>query len=152
MYKCKKCHQALTKFDKDICPYCGTVRPLEGQSDETQDVTQIIEAENIKKDFIDYKPKKLLVYAFLLGFLGIFAAHLLYLKMYVKATFLFLSNIFFIGAGGYLLSLLNIEEFSSMYYLYWVIAAAVLFAIYLIVAITVFLKKNVLDKDGQVLK
>ena len=56
MYKCKKCHQALTKFDKDICPYCGTVRPLEGQSDETQDVTQIIEAENIKKDFIDYKP------------------------------------------------------------------------------------------------
>ena len=97
MYKCKKCHQALTKFDKDICPYCGTVRPLEGQSDETQDVTQIIEAENIKKDFIDYKPKKLLVYSFLLGFLGIFAAHLLYLKMYVKATFLFLSNAFFIS-------------------------------------------------------
>lgn len=152
MYKCKKCHQALTKFDKDICPYCGTIKPLEGQNDDTQDITQIIEAENIKKDFVDYKPKKIVVYSILLGFLGIFAAHLLYLKMYVKAIFLFLSNILFIAGGGYLLSLLNIEGFSSMYYLYWILSTSVLFIIYLIISVIVFFRKNVLDKDRQPLK
>ena len=152
MLKCRRCGKSLTKFDKDICPYCGLVKPLDGQEDNTEDVTQFIESTNLNKENLSYKPKKILVYSLLLMFLGIFAAHLFYIKSYFKSVFLLVFNLIFIGMGGYLLSLLDFSVFEGQIYFYWVISFAVLFIIYFILGIVVFIRKQVVDNNNQLLR
>ena len=39
MPNCRNCGARITKFDKDICPVCGTKNPLQGVGSETMEVT-----------------------------------------------------------------------------------------------------------------
>ena len=41
--KCKYCHEKISKLDKDVCPFCGGLKPLEGVEDQTQDITKALD-------------------------------------------------------------------------------------------------------------
>ena len=43
MPSCRNCGARLSKFDSDICPVCGTKRPLEGVSSETVEITSQVD-------------------------------------------------------------------------------------------------------------
>ena len=43
MPKCKYCHGNITKFDKEQCQLCGALRPLDENSEETSDITRVID-------------------------------------------------------------------------------------------------------------
>ena len=68
---CKNCHSRLSKFDNDICPVCGTVKPLEGVTSDTVEITTQIEKEdNTLNSNICFK-KKLLLFFIFIGFTGL---------------------------------------------------------------------------------
>jgi len=70
MPACRNCGARLTKFDKDICPVCGTKNPLEGVTSDTIEMTSFIDMEN-NKDFRVKKRTKMLFFAFIAGFTGL---------------------------------------------------------------------------------
>ena len=70
MAKCKYCHEVISRLDKEVCPFCGGIKPLEGTDTSTQDVTKVI---NQLEHPVEIKHKKRLVaalFAFLFGFIG----------------------------------------------------------------------------------
>ena len=78
MPKCKYCGENITKFDKEICPFCGGKKPLEGVESYTVDITQTINTVD-KKTVENYKQHSKLVNSLLCMFLGIFGADSFYL-------------------------------------------------------------------------
>lgn len=80
MPKCKYCGQKITKFDKEICPYCGAKDPLKGDNCETMDITESI--ETVKPDDevrSNFKSKSRIMNSILCILLGIFGIDELYL-------------------------------------------------------------------------
>ena len=70
MAKCKYCHEVISRLDKEVCPFCGGIRPLDGTDTSTQDVTKVIDQ---LEHPVKIKHKKRLVaalLAFLFGFIG----------------------------------------------------------------------------------
>ena len=70
MPACRNCGARLTKFDKDVCPVCGTKNPLEGVTSDTVEMTSFINMEQ-NKDFRVKKKSTMLFYSFVAGFTGL---------------------------------------------------------------------------------
>lgn len=101
MLRCKNCHTKLSRLDKDICPFCGTKKPLEGQEDATQDITKALSA--IKIEEIEQKTKSAKTVFVLTLMLGVFGGHLFFLKRVRYALLTLLISLLFIGGFGCLL-------------------------------------------------
>lgn len=90
MLKCKNCGEKLTKFNKEMCPYCGCLNPIEDCVDDS-DTTRKIDILNDDPSDVNklFKIKKniFIILSFLLGIFGI---QFIYIKKYK----LFLVNIF----------------------------------------------------------
>lgn len=100
MAQCKYCHADITRLDKDVCPFCGGTKPLEGSDGKTQDITKIIDQVE-HADQIKYHSK--IVAAILAILLGIFGANSFYLG-YKKKGFIALAiSLVFIGGLGSLI-------------------------------------------------
>lgn len=70
MPACRNCGARLTKFDKEVCPVCGTKNPLLGVSSDTVEMTSFINMEQ-NKDFRVKKKTTMLFYSFVAGFTGL---------------------------------------------------------------------------------
>ena len=46
MPNCRNCGARISKFDADICPVCGTKKPLEGVNSETIEITSQVDLNN----------------------------------------------------------------------------------------------------------
>ena len=79
MPKCKYCHENITKFDKEICPFCGGKKPLEGVDDSTYDITQFVDIMKKSDQEVKFKQRKRVTNGLLCMFLGIFGADAFYL-------------------------------------------------------------------------
>lgn len=79
MPKCKYCHENITKFDKEICPFCGGKKPLEGVDDSTYDITQFVDIMKKSDQEVKFKQRKRVANGLLCMFLGIFGADAFYL-------------------------------------------------------------------------
>ena len=78
MPSCRNCGARLSKFDKDICPVCGTKNPLQGVSSETVEITSQVDLSGFEAgQKVVRRRKKMLLLACLLGFTG---AAFFYLK------------------------------------------------------------------------
>ena len=100
MAQCKYCHAALTRMDKEVCPFCGGIRPLDGTDTSTQDVTKIIgQLENP----VEIKHKKRFVAVLLAVLFGFIGAPHFYLGKYKKGFLTACICLGFIGAIGLLL-------------------------------------------------
>lgn len=94
---CRHCGSRIEKFNKDRCPICGEINPLEGSSSDTVEVTGVIDIS--PNDYADFKPKTrktFLLLSCLIGWLGV---QFFYLK-YKRAGFIWLAiNLAILGGG-----------------------------------------------------
>lgn len=97
MANCKYCHAALTRIDKEVCPFCGGLKPLEGTDTSTQDVTKVIDQLENPVKIRHAKRVVACILAILLGFLGV---HSLYVAKFKKALITFLISLGLIGGLG----------------------------------------------------
>ena len=102
---CKYCGSRITKFDNDMCPVCGTKKPLEGVTSETIEVTSEIDIQN--PDFKSYKPTKRVATFVLFATLGIFGVGFFYAKYKKYGLIWLIANLVFIGGLGSILAFLT---------------------------------------------
>ena len=95
MPSCRNCGARLSKFDSDICPVCGTKKPLEGVSTETIDITSQVDMSDFTAgQKVVRRRKSLLLYFLLIGFTG---APFFYLKQKRNAFLWLIGNLVVIG-------------------------------------------------------
>lgn len=81
MAKCKYCHESISRLDKEICPFCGGLKPLDGTDTSTRDVTKVIDQLD---NPVTIKHKKRIIAAILAVTVGIFGLHQIYMGKYKK--------------------------------------------------------------------
>jgi hypothetical protein len=153
MPKCKHCHSNITKFDKERCPICGGLNPLDGQASETTDVTQLIETmPEEKKNELNIKQKSKKVASFLLMFLGAFSADEFYLGFIISGIIRIFINILFVAGVFTALYLLKIIIGQHALLYSSLIAVGSLFLVYIVLGIISLFKTDRKDKNGVLLK
>ena len=95
---CRHCGSRISKLDKDRCPVCGELNPLEGVNSDTVEVTGVIDIS--PDDFSDYKPKTKKTFLLLSCLIGWTGAQFFYLK-YLRAGLIWLAVNLLILAGGF---------------------------------------------------
>lgn len=100
MAQCKYCHANITRIDKEVCPFCGGKRPLDGTDTSTQDVTKIIDQ---LENTVEIKHKKRIVAAILAALFGFLGAQHFYLGKHKKGLITALICLCFIGGVGLIL-------------------------------------------------
>jgi len=143
---CKNCHRTISKFDSDLCPYCGTENPIANDY-ETKDVTSFITATGSNTQL--YKSKSRKTSAFLCLLLGEFGAHNFYLGFKKKAWIELFVTLFFIGGVGSVLFFLvppfhNALGFLIPFFAVWLV--------YMGVSIHYFTKDSLEDANGVFLR
>ena len=105
MPNCKNCGARISKFDKDICPVCGTKNPLEGVSSETVEITSQIDLNNfVEGQKVVCRRKKMLILFCACGFT---AAQFFYLKKKKFAIIWLVINLLITGGLFFLLSMMS---------------------------------------------
>ncbi|MDY5441072.1 MAG: hypothetical protein SPG64_02470 [Candidatus Enteromonas sp.] len=107
---CKNCHREITKFDNDICPYCGEKNPIPAGY-QTMDMTQVL--SSLPEEDLP-KTRKRKTAAFLCFFLGIFGAHFFYLFEKTKGLITIAATLFLLGGVGTILYFL-LNHFVAIY-------------------------------------
>ena len=103
MPNCKNCGARISKFDKDICPVCGTKNPLEGVSSETVEITSQIDLNNfVEGQKVVCRRKKMLILFLACGFT---AAQFFYLKRKKFAVLWLIINLVIMAAVYFLISM-----------------------------------------------
>lgn len=151
MPKCKYCHKNISKFDKEICPYCGGVEPLNGVTSETCDITQVIDTcndEDIETKFTQHSKK---VNASLLMLLGVFGADSFYLGFKKEGFIRIIINIVIYGLLFCLFFFLNKYSLFNLI-MSLVMPLLILFVVYFIFGFISIFKKNIKDSNGVFLK
>lgn len=145
---CKNCHRNISRFDKDICPYCGFINPID-DTYETKDVTSL--ANPVKEGFKLYKSKSktlFLVFAFTLSFFGI---HEFYLGFKRRGFIYLIINLMATAIIGSSLAFIPSPAILSPLWSYLV----TFFAIYLVnilLSIRFLFKESLKDKRGEFLR
>ena len=104
MPNCKNCGARISKFDKDICPVCGTKNPLDGVSSETVEITSQIDLNNfVEGQKVVCRRKKMLILFIACGFT---AAQFFYLKKKKFAVIWLILNLLVMGGLFFFLSML----------------------------------------------
>ena len=104
MPNCRNCGARISKFDKDICPVCGTKNPLEGVSSETVEITSQIDLNNFVEGQKVVRRRKTLLILFIAC--GFTAVPYFYLKRKKFAILWLIINLLIIGGGFFFLSML----------------------------------------------
>lgn len=147
MPKCKYCGENITKFDKEICPFCGGKKPLEGVESYTVDITQTINTVD-KKTVENYKQHSKLVNSLLCMFLGIFGADSFYLGHFkLGISRLLVGLIYIISLFCILYFAVNLEILYSL-----LISIGSIFVVYLILGIIGLFLNSRKDSNGAFLK
>lgn len=147
MPKCKYCHENITKFDKEICPFCGGKKPLEGVDDSTYDITQFVDIMKKSDQEVKFKQRKRVTNGLLCMFLGIFGADAFYLG-FKKIGFIRL----IIDIVIYVTISLILFFFTELSFYSFIIPFGVLFIIYFIIGIINLSIRGKKDINGVFLR
>lgn len=146
MYICKNCHEKLTKFDKDLCPYCGTKNPLidDGNSSDTTKTIDVVKSEDI-----NFHEKSNLTFNLLLMFLGTFGIDQFYIGNIKTALIRLSINIVFYFVIFILIFVIN----KNLVLLASLLPLGILLIFYLVLGIISLLNgRRVKDSNGVYLK
>lgn len=100
MPNCRNCKSRISRFDKDLCPICGTKLPLEGVNSDTMEITAQVDISGIKEGQKVLRRRRQTLFLFaLIGFSG---AGFFYLKYKFRGLVWLLINLFFLS-GFFLL-------------------------------------------------
>ena len=142
---CRHCGSRISKFDKDRCPVCGELQPLEGVTSDTVEVTSVINVS--PEEFNSYKPrtrKTFILLSCLVGFLGV---QFFYLK-YKRAGFIWLALNLVILAGGFCAFFFGVHNLL----LAILIPLLVVYAASIVFGLVIFFKPSFKDADGNLLR
>jgi len=145
MAKCKYCHEDITRLDKDVCPFCGGVKPLEGSDGQTQDITKVIDQVE-HADQIKFHSK--VVAALLAIFLGIFGINSFYLGYKKQGLIALGASLVFIGGLGSLLYFVAHWQSPLAFLVFYFVMEAIMIA----VGIRYLVSHSVTDSSGAFLK
>ena len=140
---CKNCGARISKFDNDMCPVCGTKKPLEGVTSETIEITSEIKIGN--PEFKDYKETKRNVLFLLFAFVGVFGSGFFYAQ-YKRIGFIWLViNLVFIAGLG------SILAFGTKLSILWgyLIPLFIAYAINIAAGVFFLLKHDMKDGNGE---
>jgi len=147
MPKCKNCGENITKFDKEVCPFCGCKNPLDANREKTCDVTQVI--ETIKPSDTEFKfvQHKKIGNFFLMMFLGLFGADAFYLGFVKEGILRIILNLLVISGLFCLFFFLKIFSLGISIG----VSCGIVFGIYFILSfILCFIRKK--DANGVLLR
>lgn len=147
MPKCKYCHENITKFDKEICPFCGGKKPLEGVDDSTYDITQFVDIMKKSDQEVKFKQRKRVTNGLLCMFLGIFGADAFYLGFKKIGFIRLIIDILIYAAISLILFFFTELSFYS-----FIIPFGVLFIIYFIIGIINLSIRGKKDINGVFLR
>ena len=147
MPKCKYCHENITKFDKEICPFCGGKKPLEGVDDSTYDITQFVDIMKKSDQEVKFKQRKRVTNGLLCMFLGIFGADAFYLGFKKIGFIRLIIDILIYAAISLILFFFTELSFYS-----FIIPFGVLFIIYFIIGIINLSIRSKKDINGVFLR
>lgn len=143
MPSCRNCGARLSKFDSDICPVCGTKKPLEGVSSETIEITSQVDLSSFTAgQKVKRRRKTMLLLSLLLGFTG---ALFFYIKKALLGFIWLLINLL-VGAGLAVLFLLVVKLNLALSIILPVI---LVYLVNAIVGAIYFLKPNLKDGEGE---
>ena len=97
---CRNCHQEISKFDTDICPYCGERHPIDSHY-QTMDVTRGF--SSLEGQYELPKAKSLKATRLLCAFLGYFGIHWFYIHRPKRGAVDLLLTLLVVGGIGSLL-------------------------------------------------
>ena len=145
MPRCRNCQREISKFDKDICPYCGENNPID-PTYETIDVTSYIDPQGQGYELYRSKSRKSAALLCLtLGFLGIHNFYLGFKKRGIIECAI--SILFIAGVGSALFFsglLANALAFVLPFLAVWLL--------YGLWSIQYFKKDNLKDGHGEFLR
>ena len=90
MPECRNCHREISKFDNDVCPFCGTPHPID-ENYKTKDMTSFVDP--VTGDYKLYKSKSkktASILAFSCGFTGAPFFYLGFMKKGIATLAIFL--------------------------------------------------------------
>lgn len=149
MPKCKYCGENITKFDKEICPFCGEKNPIDTEKEETCDVTQTLNTVNINtKEKINIKEHKKIVNFVLCLLFGLFGVDSFYLGYKKEGLIRILSTLLIYGGC---FSLFYFLVFANNLVLSLTIPLAIIYFIYIVLSIVILIKRSK-DYNGVFLR
>ena len=142
---CRHCGSRISKFDKDRCPICGEVSPLNGVSSDTVEITSQIHLGS--GDYSDFKPKRRKIFILLGCLFGYLGLQFFYIGRGKVGLIWFLANLL-VGAGLFFLVL----SLSSLIWLSILITAVVMYAISIGSTLYLNSKPNLQDGKGNLVR
>lgn len=142
---CRHCGSRISKLDKDRCPVCGELNPLEGVNSDTIEVTSVIDIPS--EGYMSFKPKKkktFLLLSCLIGWLGV---QFFYLK-YKRAGLIWLLANLAIIAGGFCAFFFGVHNLL----LAILIPLLVVYAANIAFGLVIFTKPTFKDADSNLLR
>ncbi len=149
MPTCKNCRKKITKFDKDICPYCGTKDPIDYSLEKTNDLTQVLDTYGSNEvNFIQRSRK---VNSLLMMFLGFISADAFYLGFVKYGLIRLFINLVVYGGLFCIFYFLNVFSIAPIT-LSLVVSFLIIFFIYLILGLFSLRVRTKKDANGVLLK
>lgn len=142
---CRHCKSRISKFDKDRCPICGELNPLEGVNSDTVEITSNINISS--SDYADYKPKKRKTFLLLSCLIGWTGLQFFYLN-YLRAGLIWLAVNLAILAGGFSAFFFGVHSLL----LGLLIPLSIIYAANIVFGIVIFLKPSFKDGNENLLK
>lgn len=140
MPKCRYCHESISRLDKEICPFCGGKKPLEGIDDSTIDITKVFNPVELKENKL--KPRSKKVAGILAMFLGVFGIDEIYISRPKRALIAIAITLLIIGGLGTILFCFALKNVFGFLIPYFVIEIYYIFkGIYMLTSPTL--------KDGR---
>jgi len=140
MPKCRYCHESISRLDKEICPFCGGKKPLEGIDDSTIDITKVFNPVELKENKL--KPRSKKVAGILAILLGVFGIDEIYISRPKRALIALAITLLAIGGLGTILFCFALKNVFGFLIPYFVIEIYYIFkGIYMLTSPTL--------KDGR---
>ena len=142
---CRYCRSRIDKFNKDRCPVCGELNPLEGVTSDTVEITTVIDPNGeLKNEFSPKTKKVFFLLSCLIGWLGLQFHYLRYFKF----GFIWMAiNLVILGGG-----------FSAFYFGLHNLLLGILLPLILVYACNISLglavlkKTSIKDANGNLFK
>lgn len=145
MPKCRYCHESISRLDKEICPFCGGKKPLEGIDDSTIDITKVFDPVELKNQNLKPRSKKAAgIFAICLGILGVEEFYIYRCKRALIALAITLIAVGGLGSILFFFALHNVLGFLIPYF--------VLEIYYIFKGVYILTSPTVKDGRGEFLK
>ena len=142
---CRHCGSRISKLDKDRCPVCGEINPLEGVNSDTIEVTSVLDISSSEE--LAFKPKTKKMFLLLSCLIGWVGAQFFYLK-YKRAGLIWLAINLVILAGGFCAFFFGVHSLL----LAILIPLLVLYAANIVFGLVIYKKPSFKDGDGNLLR